>query len=141
MVPESHNRDRPRDVFLKWPRSVGGRAPTPPRSRLGATDHSGESPWLSAPLLAPSRNARQPSGVRRGQAAGVLAVTDGSATGGEGGDLDAITLPPGVRRLLEGAYELRGHDASSLLLWSARLMSCALASGANAADRWSKARV
>lgn len=73
---------------------------------------------------------------------GVLAVADSTAASDSDSDLDAVTLSSGVRRLPKRAYELRSHDASSLLLCSARRMSCALASGVNATDRsWSKASV
>lgn len=77
-------------------------------------------------------------------ARGSLAVAEGSTAGGCVGDLDAVALLSGVRRLPEGTYNL-GHDVSCFKPRSTPRMSHALASGANADDRsrsnaWAKRR-
>src|ERR1700732_2270034 len=69
------------------------------------------------------------TGEAKGRSAVVLAVAYGTAAVGGRGYFDAVVVLARVRGLPVRAYNIRGHDASSLLLRSTRRMSRALASG------------
>jgi hypothetical protein len=96
--------------------------------------------------LSPFYGRKEPLPPIRGEVQGralrVLAVPHGASARGRVGYLNTVIVLCRIRRLAVGAYNLRCHVASSLLLRSAPRISSALASGDSAADRsWSKAFV